>query len=330
MDFDRDIINPHPRDNTFARTMGAKIVSPLTTTNETYGHFSEAENKYKKTGFKERIFEDFFKSYVKQEESQKEQFKGEVAKVRLYDTTRGDIHVDQIGSSTQKGRRHMRTQDNIPINNDNVDKAFMASHDMGKYPSIISEVQAGGYIDRYIPYYKDKEVTFWTMNLDKGNMYRSNTLGTNPFAKSSGFTQPLHNTKSATQYLGNTKNDSSSKGLFLNDHDLEFSEKYRNHDQLNKQIPDLSSDIRAKIISACVKKGFVGLRKCRLFLKNLFKRKSEMIDKASMKYFLTNFGVFLIDKEVDFIYMVFDHQRKNEVNFNELLDSFQVYKFLNI
>lgn len=77
-----------------------------------------------------------------------------------------------------------------------------------------------------------------------------------------------------------------------------------------------------------MKKGWLGLRKLKVFLRNLNKRKSNFINKADFKYFFTNFGIFLTNKEVDVIYEVFDNERKNEINFIEFLNN--IRQFVNV
>ena len=71
MNFDRESNIKAQKDETFSRVMGERLDTNFKTNNETYGKFSDVENKYKKTGVKEKIFEDFFKAYVNNEQSEK-------------------------------------------------------------------------------------------------------------------------------------------------------------------------------------------------------------------------------------------------------------------
>lgn len=65
MDFDTVIsVDPSTKDNTFDRIDGTRPLKEFRTTNNTYGDFSQPENKYKKIGIKEKIYNDFFKCYV--------------------------------------------------------------------------------------------------------------------------------------------------------------------------------------------------------------------------------------------------------------------------
>jgi len=213
----------------------------------------------------------------------------------------------------------MKTQDNVRVQNENIDKLFMASHGMNKYPNIISNNTADQYIDKFTPYYKDKEVTYWSMNLEKSNYYRSHTQGINAFARSSGFTQPLHNSKAVKQFNGNVSNNSEAKFVYTNEHDEKFINNYQ--ENMKSKNVDIMPMIREKILSVCRKNGWTGMRKLRIFLRNLSKRKLNKINKANLKYFLSDFGIILTDNDLAYIYQIHDLNRKDEVNFMDFFDS---------
>ena len=72
MNFDKEIKNPNQKDDTYSRTMGQKLHVPYFKSNDNYGHFTDEEKKkYEKTGIKERVFDDFFKTFVNNEQSEK-------------------------------------------------------------------------------------------------------------------------------------------------------------------------------------------------------------------------------------------------------------------
>lgn len=323
MNFERESNIKAQKDETFSRVMGERLDTNFKTNNETYGKFSDVENKYKKTGVKEKIFEDFFKAYVNNEQSEKNKLDESIKNIRLYDSTNRNIYINQPYENLNSlGKRHMKTQDDIPVNSENIDKNFLASHNMSKFPSVINHSQIGGYIDKYIPYYKDKEVTYWSMNLDKGNIYRTHTLGENAFAKSSGFTQPIQLSKSIKQFNGNVTNSNTSKNVFLDKCDDEFSEKFKNSVLQKDYQEELTPIITQKVMDVCLKKGWMGLRKLKIFLRNVNKKKSNLIDKSNFKYFFINFGIVFTEKEVDFIYNKFDTKRNNHIDFMEFLSIF--------
>jgi len=199
----------------------------------------------------------------------------------------------------------------------------MANHGMNKYPNIISNSSVNQYVDPYVPYYKDKEVTYWSMNLEKSNFYRSHTQGSNAFARSSGFTQPIHNTKSANQYNGNVSNNQEAKYVYTNDLDDKFVNNYRDATTRKGQSVDLIPAIKEKILTVCRKNGWTGMRKLRIFLRNLTKKKSDKISRGNLKYFLAEFGIVLSDEKIANIYKLFDVDCKDEINFMDFFDSFE-------
>jgi len=82
-------------------------------------------------------------------------------------------------------------------------------------------------------------------------------------------------------------------------------------DNLNK--------LTEKIAIVCQKKGWLTLRTLRIYLKSATKGK-EKVPRANFKFFLTNFGVFPNEKEMDAVYAVYDAKKQDEVLFNQVLD----------
>ena len=58
-------------------------------------------------------------------------------------------------------------------------------------------------------------------------------------------------------------------------------------------------------------------------LKNYLKStiKKDKIPKSNFKFYLTNYGIFLTDPEMDLIYSLYDEKNKDEINFTSFLDS---------
>ena len=50
---------------------------------------------------------------------------------------------------------------------------------------------------------EEDTIGFWINNINTGDVYRSFIKGTNPWARSSAFTQPLQRTRGAFQYYQN-------------------------------------------------------------------------------------------------------------------------------
>lgn len=226
MDFDVQITNEHPYNDTRARTMGKSLGDYYYTTNKNYGNFSNEHEKYKNKGIREKIFTNFINNFQNQNKDEENKIKEKISNLRLHETNCKNMFNTKPCDYVNLGKRHMFNQDNIPLNPENDDKDFKASHDMGKFPKVISNNQSDNYIDKNIPYYKDKEVTYWSTNLNKGNMYKSASNSNNAFAKTSGLTQTVHNTKSANQFNGNITNNNKAQSIVLDDHDNQFSQEY--------------------------------------------------------------------------------------------------------
>ena len=220
----------------------------------------------------------------------------------------------------------MKTQDATNIKLENIDKNFMALHKMSKFPSIISKNEVDEYLDKTAPYYKDKEITFWSSNLNKGNVYRSFQKGQNSLGRSSGFTQPIQNSKSVDQFSGNVSNSVTTNAVYLNNGDTIFMEKYDNNIVKINQAEDLTVNIQNKLFQK-FSESWITLRKLRKYLKNLNRKssKSDLIDSSNFKYFLVNFGIKLNDSDLKFIFEKFDKSRNNHINYNEFLDSIKYF-----
>lgn len=211
----------------------------------------------------------------------------------------------------------MLTQDKVQVDQANLDKLFMASHDMSKYTRAIPEDKIKEYFDSAIPYYNDKELTFWAANLGKSNIYHSHLKGENAFARSSGFTQVIGQTKSAAHSYGYVTSDSTSKNVFIQPDSKEFERVIENNRQ---RVEEMTSSIRFKFLSVMYKKGWLGVRKYKQFLLNLSKRKNSIIEKSDFKFYSTNFGVYFTDNEVDFIFNVYDMNKSNKICFEAFVE----------
>lgn len=329
VDNSKEVMNPEDilkRDKTKVRIHGLDQTHPYDTTNQTYGDFSSYEHNFNKVGVKEKIFQDFFKSYLTNESNEKIRHEAQVDQIRLNESNAQsnfmpkDFQAQQVNTI---GTRHMYTPNGLPINCQNIDKLFMASHGMSKFDGLLSKQHALQYASNGVPYYNDKEMTYWAQNLEKSNVYKSHTKGSNAFGRSHGFTQPIHNTRSASQYSGNVSNDSNSRTVAKAD-DGGFMENFLALSQSRQAPPDLFNEVRGKVLECCCKKGWTGIRNYKLYLFNLNKRRNYSISKADLKYFSTNFGVYFTDKELDWIFRRFDSDRRDSIDFVQFLDSLMV------
>ena len=317
---EKTLINNTPCDNTFKRVIGEKEpCKDYSLTSQKYGDHSFPESKYTHMPLRAEDQRQLFKKFVQKTIDLNKEVMQKGDATRSLTSTYRCVHVPQP-FETHLGRRIMFTQEHLPIDDNKPDKLFMAQHQMSKYPNIISSKQVSNYIDKYVPYYKDKEITFWSTNLGKSNMYHTPTLGINPFAKSNSFSQPIQKTKGTTQYEGNVKNLSSSKNIYLNAHDYDYYETYKEEVEKKTHIPDLTPQIQARLLDNCSKKGWIGLRDLKIYLRSVAKNANCMIDRPNFKFYVNKYGIDFTDEELDFIFNKFDSNRNNHVNYLEVLN----------
>jgi len=55
--------------------LGTELETPFNKESEIYGKFEQPEKKYIKTGIKDQLFEDFFKTFMNRENEEKKNVK---------------------------------------------------------------------------------------------------------------------------------------------------------------------------------------------------------------------------------------------------------------
>ena len=205
-------------------------------------------------------------------------------------------------------------------------------------------------------YEEEKRSSFWLNNINTGDVYRSFIKGTNPWAKSSGFTQKLQNTRGAFQYYQNVKDspldpnyvkaieeDKKMREEFLKKEqeererlakiDEEMKNKNRllnSNNTLNNVLPQIegqeiptkvSDETINKILKGCSIRGWIGLRSLKCYLRNLSAHKSEIINKNDFKYYLAKQAILLNDDDVDTIFAVHDKSKSDYINYIQFLNS---------
>ena len=82
----------------------------------------------------------------------------------------------------------------------------------------------------------EERSSFWLNNINTGDVYRSFIKGTNPWAKSSGFTQKLQNTRGAFQYYQNIKDSELPKNYAKAiEQDKKMREEFKKKEQEDKE-----------------------------------------------------------------------------------------------
>ncbi len=204
---------------------------------------------------------------------------------------------------------------------------------------------------------EEKRSSFWLNNINSGDIYRSFIKGTNPWAKSSGFTQLLQDTRGAFQYYQNVKDspmdpnyvkaieeDKKLREEFLKKEQEEkerlakIDEEIKNKSKmlgqsantLNSVMPQIdgqeiptkvSDETINKILKGCSIRGWVGLRALKCYLRNLSAHKSEIINKNDFKYHLAKQAILLNDYDVDTIFAVHDKSKSDFINYISFLNS---------
>ena len=185
------------------------------------------------------------------------------------------------------------------------------------------------YINRTNPNsVEEAQNTFWMTHINSSDIYHSFIKGTNPWARSSGFTQPLARTRGALGYYQNAHNNtmiygfpgisSVQKNLLI--------EKERDKIENSRKIMERLNEcgirqyIVDKILNGCGKKGWIGLRSLKAYLRSISPHDCDIIDKNSFKFYLDKQGIRLDFNEVNEICEKFDLNKNDHINFVDFLN----------
>ena len=188
---------------------------------------------------------------------------------------------------------------------------------------------------------EEDTIGFWINNINTGDVYRSFIKGTNPWAKSSAFTQPIQRTRGAYLFYQNAFDSPIGGGPA----GISATELKRREEQLRKEqeeaekrareeaelqekirgaqigIGGVRNDTSKKILSGCIKKGWIGLRSLKKFLKENNKNNSDIIDKNSFYLLLKKQGILLEDTDIESICDAYDTNKTDYFNFIQLFNA---------
>ena len=175
---------------------------------------------------------------------------------------------------------------------------------------------------------EEAQNSYWMTHINASNIYHSFIKGTNPWARSSAFTQPLARTRGALGYYQNAHNNTMICGFpgIFGDKRKSLLEKERDKVENNRKIMERISDcgvrqfIVDKILKGCAKKGWIGLRSLKVYLRSISPHDCDIIDKNSFKHYLDNQGIKLDFNEVNEICAIFDTNKNDHINFIEFLN----------
>ena len=186
----------------------------------------------------------------------------------------------------------------------------------------------------------DDTIGFWLKNINTSNMYRSFIKGKNPWAKSSAFTQKIQNTRGAYLFYQNAF-DSPLGG----EAGLSAAEQRKREEELRKQqeeaerkakeeaelqerirgaqigVGGVRNDTAKKILNGALKKGWLGLRILKIFLKENNKVYSDIIDKNTFYLLIKRQGILLEDVDLESICDAYDLDKTDCFNFINFLNA---------
>ena len=179
---------------------------------------------------------------------------------------------------------------------------------------------------------EEAQNSFWMTHINSSDMYRSFIKGTNPWARSSAFTQPLQNTRGAIGFYQNAHNNNMYTGFPGVSEEQrrrllerqEYERRMREEERLKMERLN-QSGIRQyivdKILKGCARKGWIGLRKLKCYLRSISPHRCDIIDKNAFKLYLDNQGIRLDNEEIEEICQIFDVNRNDHINYIEVLNS---------
>ena len=175
---------------------------------------------------------------------------------------------------------------------------------------------------------EEAQNSFWMTHINASDIYHSFIKGTNPWARSSAFTQPLARTRGALGYYQNAHNNSMIYGFpgVFSDKKKILIEKERDKIENSRKIMERISEcgirqyIVDKILKGCARKGWIGLRSLKVYLRSISPHDCDIIDKNSFKFYLDKQGIRLDFNEVSEICEKFDINKNDHINFVEFLN----------
>ena len=198
---------------------------------------------------------------------------------------------------------------------------------------------------------------FWMKHINSGNVYRSFTKNPNPWARSSAFTQKLARTRGAVQYYQNAKNDDVKTEDMLEEERRKEEEKRKEEERKKREEEDRNKvkydfknmildadseenfnklkemfpeEIKNKIIEGCKKRGWVGLRMLKIYLRGVSRNKSDCMDRTNFKFHMARNAIELSDKDIDKIYEIFDFYKADSINFITMLNCLRKVNYSRI
>lgn len=209
----------------------------------------------------------------------------------------------------------MKTQDGQGVNLP--DEQLQVEHGFGRRSQFITDDE----LKRQIPagdYTQTHPITIYTEALKNKHVIMSATVGPNPFAKSSGFTQPVQQSRAVNRFEGNVNFEQEARRTDFRDTHKDFAQF--NPNLWNKE-PEIEpfSEIQGRIIEVCKARSGNGLRGLRVMFRAMDRNRNNSLDPVEFKYAMRDYGVKISDLEVTAIVKYFDKNKDGKISFDEFL-----------
>eukprot|EP00743_Colponemidia_sp_Colp-15_P001177 GILK01001292.1.p1 GENE.GILK01001292.1~~GILK01001292.1.p1 ORF type:complete len:275 (+),score=47.10 GILK01001292.1:45-827(+) len=171
-------------DDTFDRVHGSRQPEAMRSTSSCYGQGKHAVNSPTAGGYRTRLMdEEIRRQALEEAEAAAEERRREAEKHDLYSTTRENFIAHDL-TQVQVGARVMKTQNGEPIPASSRDYTFLTE-------SGFSGAKPGSRGSPRTTPLPDTPVTFYSQKLKDKTVSMSGSVGPNPFARSTFFSQPI-------------------------------------------------------------------------------------------------------------------------------------------
>lgn len=185
-----------------------------------------------------------------------------------------------------------------------------------------TQLAADSELARRVPqgdYTQTRPVTIYTEALERKNTYMSAATGTNPFAKTSGFTQPLAQTRAVVGYEGNVDfNRETTMREFTRKQGTDLQHCGNPYMQKHLEVSNFA-EIKQKVVDLCKQRSANGLRGLRIMFRGMDRNRNGSLSPVEFKYAMRDYGLTLTELEVTQIVKHFDTNKDGQLSFDEFL-----------
>lgn len=237
--------------------------------------------------------------------------------MRYFDSTAKTTYVKQDYSQNVIGTRVMKTQNGAPVDQTIRDEELNVEHGFGRR----TQKTTDHALRREIPegdFSQTEPVTIYTEALRTKAVMMSASVGPNPFAKTSGFTQPVQESRATKKFEGNVNFEHEKKTTDFNRTHTDLNPK--NHLKPDTKIDiDNFENLKARIIELCRKRSGNGIRGLKIMFRAIDRDRNKKIDPTEFKYAMRDYGIPISEEEVSAVVKYFDTNNDGKISFDEFL-----------